>query len=73
MSHALAAPVPGAFGLSAEARHIPADLRIPAPPRGRRLAAVRAEPWWQEALRWSVIGLTASMAAGEVTLWMLGF
>ncbi|SFK91619.1 hypothetical protein SAMN02745775_110174 [Falsiroseomonas stagni DSM 19981] len=52
---------------------VPADLRIPLPPRGRRLArpAVR-EPAWREAMRWSLIGLTASMAAGEVALRLFG-
>ncbi len=74
MSHALAAPAcpVTARGLRAEARRLPADLRIPMPPRGRRLVLRRAEPWWQEALRWSVIGLTASWLAGEVTLALMG-
>ena len=57
-----ALPHPGFYG-------IPADLRIPAPPRLRRLEAMR-EPAWQEAMRWSVIALTASLAAGEAALWL---
>lgn len=53
---------------------VPADLRIPMPPRGRRLVATdrRPEPAWREAMRWSLIGLTASMAAGEVALALFG-
>jgi hypothetical protein len=67
MSHAITAD-----GVYAEARRVPADLRIPAPPRGRRLSAARSAPWWREALRWSLMGLTTSWAAGEVTLLLLG-
>lgn len=67
MSHVLTAD-----RLRAETRRIPADLRIPLPPRGRRLAAVRSEAWWREAMRWSLIGLTASWTAAEVTLLLLG-
>lgn len=62
-----------ALDLRATAGTVPADLRIPMPPRGRRLAAARAaEPAWREAMRWSLIGLTASMAAGEVALALFG-
>lgn len=49
-----------------------ADIAIPAPPRARRLATRPAEPAWREAMRWALIGLTASMAAGEIALLMLG-
>lgn len=48
-----------------------ADLHIPMPPHGRRLVR-RAEPWWRESMRWSLIALTASLAAGEVALWLAG-
>jgi hypothetical protein len=51
-----------------EAADIPLDLRIPAPPDRRWVPARAAEPWWREAMRWSLISLTASWAAGEVTL-----
>lgn len=68
MSHALTAD-----GLAAEVHRIPADLRIPVPPRMRWIPArARREPWWREAMRWSLIGLTASWVAGEATLWLLG-
>lgn len=49
-----------------------ADIAIPAPPRLRRLATPAREPAWREAMRWALIGLTASMAAGEIALLMLG-
>jgi hypothetical protein len=59
---------------------IPADLRIPAPPRTRRLAPARSriglpprEAAWREAMRWSIIALTASTVAGEIALLMLGY
>ena len=68
MSHVLTAD-----GLAAEVHRIPADLRIPMPPRVRWIPARPPEPLWREAMRWSVIGLTASLAAGEVTLLLLGF
>lgn len=53
---------------------IHADLRIPAPPRGRRLAKPlpRREAAWREAMRWSIIAITASTVAGEIALLMLG-
>ncbi|WP_237214171.1 hypothetical protein [Falsiroseomonas oryziterrae] len=54
-----------------EAAAIPADLRIPAPPRFVWIPA-RREPAWREAMRWALIGLSASWAAGEVTLLLLG-
>ena len=53
------------------ARDIPAELRIPPRPQVLRRAAP-VEPAWREATRWSLIGLTASMAAGEVALALFG-
>jgi hypothetical protein len=38
----------------------------------RFIPARRPEPWWREALRWSLMGLVASWAAGEATLWLSG-
>jgi hypothetical protein len=67
MSHSIPAD-----GFMAEARRIPIELRIPVPPWGRRLATHPAEPRWRQALRWSLMGLTASWVAGEVTLLLLG-
>jgi len=49
-----------------------ADLGIPAPPRAMRVGRP-AETAWREAMRWSVIGLSASFAAGEIALWLTGF
>jgi hypothetical protein len=76
MSHAISTPMSrcglAATPRQAQARRIPADLRIPVPPRGRVLAAARPESWWREAMRWSIIALTASLVAGEVTLVLLG-
>jgi hypothetical protein len=63
MSHAASA---------ASAFAAPGDFAIPTPPRARPLARP-AEPAWREAMRWSLIGLTASLAAGEVALWLAGF
>ncbi len=53
------------------AADIPADLRIPPRPRVLRRPAP-AEPAWREAMRWSWIGLSASMVAGEVALALFG-
>jgi hypothetical protein len=75
MSHILSIPAfaPGALSrFIAEPSPVPSDLLIPAPPRARRAVAARREPAWREAMRWSLIGLTASWAAGEVALAMLG-
>lgn len=50
-------------------------FHIPRAPRASRLVARRAAPredWWREAMRWSLIALTASTVAGEVTLLLLG-
>jgi hypothetical protein len=49
-----------------------ADLGIPSPPRAMRRARP-AEPAWREAMRWTIIGLSASLVAGEVALWLAGF
>jgi hypothetical protein len=54
------------------ARTTPADLGIPASPFRVRVLYPRREPAWREAMRWSLLGLTASWAAGEVTLLLLG-
>lgn len=62
-----------AAGVFAEARRIPAELRIPLPPRGRRLAAASSTASrWREAMRWALMGLTTSWVAGELTLLLLG-
>jgi hypothetical protein len=64
------------IGLPREARathRIPADLRIPQAPFRVRITPRRTESWWREAMRWSLIGLTTSWVAGEVTLLLLGF
>jgi hypothetical protein len=66
MSHALAAD-----GLRAEAIGIPDDLRIPTRPLRVRFTARRIEPAWRQAMRWALIGLTASWAAGEITLLLI--
>jgi hypothetical protein len=60
-----------ADGLCAEAPCVPEELRIPDPPRALRLALPRRESWWREAMRWSLLGLTASWAAGEISLRLL--
>jgi hypothetical protein len=73
MSHAPTASALSAHALAATpARRIPADLRIPAPPRARSAPSAHREAWWREAMRGAVIGLTASWVAGEVTLLLLG-
>jgi hypothetical protein len=54
------------------ARAVPADLRIPPSPFRVRVLYPRREPAWREAMRWSLLGLTASWVAGEVTLLLLG-
>ena len=51
---------------------IPADLRIPCPPRARAASVSRTETWWREAMRWSLIALTAGLVAGEISLWVFG-
>jgi hypothetical protein len=58
-------------GFTSDVEHIPADLRIPAPPFARWIPATR-EPAWREAMRWSLIGLSASLAAGEAALLLIG-
>lgn len=37
-----------------------------------RFILARREPWWREALRWSLAGLATGLAAGEATLWLMG-
>lgn len=54
----------------AAAHAVPADLLIPVAPHFRWIPAAPAVPWWREAMRWALIGLTTSWAAGELTLWM---
>jgi len=77
MSHVLTARHCAPFGMqgfatrSAGADFIPVDLRIPAPPFSRWVSR-RAEPAWRQAMRWSLIGLTASLVAGEVALFLQG-
>ncbi len=53
---------------------IAAELRIPPRPRTRHAPAeaVPREPAWREAMRWSLLGLTASLTAGEVALALFG-
>jgi hypothetical protein len=48
----------------------PADLLIPPAPCFRWIPASSALPWWRDAMRWALIGLTTSFAAGEITLWL---
>lgn len=69
MSHILTIP------LAPEAR--PARARAAAPgllrsPFRVRVLNPRREPVWREAMRWALIGLTASWAAAEVTLLLIG-
>lgn len=52
-----------------------AETGFAIPKAPRRLCQVlgRAgarEAWWQEALRWSAISLSASLVAGEMLLWL---
>jgi hypothetical protein len=62
----------------ADAHAVPEELRIPLPPRARRVASpfrftlIQPEAWWRQAMRWSLIGLTASWVAGEITLKLAG-
>lgn len=70
---AISAFAPGSLtGLLAGSRRIAAELAIPPPPLGWRRVSARREPAWREAMRWSLIGLTASLAAGEVALFLFG-
>ena len=59
-----------ALGFESQA-DIPVDLRIPPRPRtiGR---PTPPEPAWREAMRWSMLAMTASLAAGEVALFLFG-
>jgi len=47
------------------------SLAIPVPPRRRR-ATAPPEPLWREAMRWSLVALSASLVAGETLLWWGG-
>jgi hypothetical protein len=78
MSHvrtvrAFAPAFPPAFAsaFAPDIERIPPDLRIPAPPFARWIPP-RREPAWREAMRWSLIGLATSVAAGEIALALLG-
>lgn len=51
----------------------PAQPHGTAPPFRVRVFAPRREPAWRDAMRWSLIGLTASLVAGEVALLLQGF
>lgn len=79
MSHALtlgraaAAHAPARPAPRSAARAAPGDAWIPPSPFRVRVLYPRREPAWREAMRWSLLGLTASWAAGEVTLLLLGF
>jgi hypothetical protein len=69
MSHVLTIP------LAPEAR--PARARAAAPgllrsPFRVRVMNPRREPAWREAMRWALTGLTASWAAAEITLLLIG-
>jgi len=70
MSHVLSIPRPAeSFALS---RGFPGVLPPPLPAVPFRFRLARPEPWWREALRWSLGGLAAGWAAGEATLWLIG-
>ena len=47
------------------------SFAIPQPPRLRQ-ATASLEPAWREAMRWSLIALSAGLVAGEVALWWAG-
>jgi hypothetical protein len=69
MSHVLTIP------MAPELR--PARARAAAPgllrtPFRVRVLHPRRAPAWRDAMRWALIGLTASWAAGEATLLLLG-
>ena len=60
------------FEARATARRMDAGWQVPPSPFRVRVLNPRREPAWREAMRWSLIGLTASMAAGEVALRLFG-
>jgi hypothetical protein len=67
-----------ALGLSVKAAPFDAIRRAAWPRQDARiplrlvLPSRPPEPQWRQAMRWSLIALTASMAAGEIALAMLG-
>jgi hypothetical protein len=74
MSHVMPIPLPTESPALSRACPFPIP---PRPPRGTQAAPFRfrlahPEPWWREALRWSLAGLVTSWAAGEATLWLIG-
>ena len=74
MSHALTLGLPRASRLEARAatRRMDAGWQSSSSPFRVRVLNPRREPAWREAMRWALIGLTTSLAAGEVTLLLLG-
>jgi hypothetical protein len=75
MSHALTlgrAPAARTPAPSRKPRAVPTDSSIPPSPFRVRVLDPRREPAWREAMRWSLLGLTTSWAAGEVILLLLG-
>lgn len=78
MSHALtlgrlqAAPATRRAAPRPAGRAVQADLHARPSPFRVRVLYPRREPAWREAMRWSLLGLTASWAAGELTLLLLG-
>jgi hypothetical protein len=74
MSHALTIGLPRAPRLEARAtaRRMDAGWQASPSPFRVRVLNPRREPTWREAMRWALIGLTTSLAAGEVTLLLLG-
>lgn len=74
MRHALTIGLPRAprAEVRTTARRMDAGWQVPPSPFRVRLLHPRREPAWREAMRWSLIGLTTSLAAGEVTLLLLG-
>ncbi len=80
MSHLMPIPLPAEGPSLSRACPFaipPRPSRPPGAPRQARAAPfrfhlTRPEPWWREALRWSLAGLLTSWAAGEATLWLIG-
>lgn len=74
MSHALTLSIARAPRVEARAatRRMDAGWQSSSSPFRVRVLNPRREPTWREAMRWALIGLTTSFAAGEVTLLLLG-
>jgi hypothetical protein len=74
MSHALTICLPRAPRAEARAatRRMDAGWQASSSPFRVRVLNPRRETAGREAMRWALIGLTASLAAGEVTLLLLG-